>query len=71
MYIKVIFKFVHFERSYVSKLVKIQHLILAMFVSNTGERMRKGRLAKYITVNFGVLKTVKARAKLVTVARVQ
>ena len=49
MYRKVICKFVHFERSYnVSKLVKIQHLILAMFVSNTRERMRKGRLVKCI-----------------------
>ena len=71
MYIKTIFKFVHFERNYnVSKLVKIQHLILAMFVSNTRYRMRKGRLVKCITVNIGVSKTVKARAKLVTVARV-
>ena len=34
MYIKIIFKFVNFERSNnVSKLAKIPHLILAMFVS--------------------------------------
>ena len=57
MYKKIIFKFVNFERSYnVSKLAKIPHLILAMFVSQVSVCEKVD------------LRNALARASLVTVA---